>query len=371
MIKKICIIAFILSFLLSTTAFATTLDEEYEKQYEISGAKEVFDSLPDDVSEALSEWGLNVDTINSDVNIESVFLSILKYITSTLTSPLSTVGIILTILALCSTFSILSSNERQKEVVSYISAVILCGGVILPISDLISKTGSAISLCCGFNLSLIPVYSGILLASGNVKSLATSNLVFFISQGIELFISVVFVPLVSIYSSISICSSLNIFNNISHISSTFKKAIDWILGIIVTLYTALLTVTGLIASVSDSVTQKVGKFVVNSSVPIVGGVISESLGTILGALKYLKTGIGLYAICAVTIILLPAVVETMLWRYILMITSHIADMLGQNVAANLLESISNGVGLIFSVLISMSIIFLISLVVVVMGGGTG
>ena len=368
MFAKILVITLILSVIFTCPVMALTVEEEYSKQFETSGANEILEVIPDNIIEGLSNLGLDIKNQQFEINIEALFKTILDYIYSSITSPLTTFGVILTILFVCYLFSTLTIGERQKEIISYISAVILCSGTVFPIAELFNKTSSAVSLCCGFNIVLIPIYSGILFASGSVKSLGTINLLFVFSQGIEVFISTIFSPLVSIYTSLSICGSLNTSINFSNITTAFKKIIDWVLGITVTLYMGILVITGTISSISDSVTQRMGKFVINSSIPIVGGVISDSLSTILGALKYLKSSIGLYAVCALALILLPVFIEILLWRLVLIVSSFIADMLNQDTAASLIKSISNGVGIILSVIISSLVVFLISMVVVVMGG---
>ncbi len=367
MVKRVLIFVVVIV-LFSSNVFADTLEDEYVKQYEISDVNKAIDKLPGEVKDTLSEWGLNINDVNSDININNIFNSVMEYITSTISSPLSSCGVILIIIALCSLFSTLTSRERQYEVISYISAVLICSSLLLSITNLLSKFNSAISLCCGFNITLVPIYSGVLLASGNIKSLGLCNLLFVISQLIEVLITSIFSPMIGTYISLSISGSLNIGDDYFNISESIKKIIDWTLGIIVTLYTATLIVSGVIASVSDSITQRVGKYVVSSSIPIVGGAFSETFGIILGALSCLKSGVGLYAICALIVILLPAIIETLIWKFILLIMSHVAELFGQSISAKLLKVFSNSVGIMFSIIISSSIIFLFSLVVVVLGG---
>ncbi len=369
MFYKILVFTFILSLFFSIPVSAVSLQDEYSKQVEISGANEIVDYIPNDVLDVLHNLGLDINNQKFDVDFDYFLKTILNYISSYLTSPLTTLGVISTVLMICYLFSTLTVNEKQQEIISYISAVIMCSCAVFPISELLIKTQNAITLCCGFNLVLIPIYSGILIASGSFKSLETINILFIFSQGIEIFITSFFSPLVGIYTSLSISGSLSSLNKFSNITSSFKRIIDWILGISVTLYMAVLAITGTISSLSDSITQRMGKFVIGSTVPIIGGVISDSLSTILGATKYLKSGLGLYAVCTLVIMLLPTIIEITLWRFALTLASFVADITDQNNASSLIKSISNGVGIIFSVIISAFIVFLFSMVIVVMGGG--
>lgn len=371
MYKKIFIMLLLFSCIFSVKVCANTLNEEYDKQFNMSGADEVLEYLPDEVKDTLSEWGISMEKVDVDMDFQKLLSSIFGYIKSTVVSPASTTVIIIAILFICTIFSSLTVKEEHKEIISFISAVVLCVASIFPISDLLEKSQVGISLCCGLNLMLMPIYSGILLASGSVKSLTTCNIVFFVSQAIELFVTSFFPSMVGIYTSLSISSGLNMINGLSKISQTIKKIIDWFLGISITLFTAILTITGLFSSVSDSVTQRMSKFLVGSSFPIIGGTISDTLGTILGALKCLKSSVALYGIGALVVILLPIVVETLLWRYFLLFSSHLAEMLDQTSGAEMLKAVSNGIGVIFSIIVSSSIIFLVSLSAVVMGGGLG
>ena len=58
------------------------------------------------------------------------------------------------------------------------------------------------------------------------------------------------------------------------------KAVKWILGFCMTLFTGLLTVHSLVTASADSAASRAVKFAVSSFVPVVGGALGEALRTV-------------------------------------------------------------------------------------------
>ena len=98
MFYKILVFTFILSLFFSIPVSAVSLQDEYSKQVEISGANEIVDYIPNDVLDVLHNLGLDINNQKFDVDFDYFLKTILNYISSYLTSPLTTLSVILTVL---------------------------------------------------------------------------------------------------------------------------------------------------------------------------------------------------------------------------------------------------------------------------------
>ena len=67
-------------------------------------------------------------------------------------------------------------------------------------------------------------------------------------------------------------------------------------------------------SSADTLTAKTARFIIGSSVPVAGGVLSEALGTVTASVTLLKSSVGIYGAAACAAILLPLITELLMWR---------------------------------------------------------
>ena len=74
----------------------------------------------------------------------------------------------------------------------------------------------------------------------------------------------------------------------------------WLIGIAFTVYAGLLSIQGVMASTYDGIYFKTAKYTVNSFLPIVGGVMSDTMDTMLGCSLLLKNAIGFTGMIIVT-----------------------------------------------------------------------
>lgn len=70
-------------------------------------------------------------------------------------------------------------------------------------------------------------------------------------------------------------------------------------------FVGLLSIKGLLAGAADSAVAKGAKFLIGSFVPVVGGAVSDALGSIVSSLSLVRGATGAFGILAVLLIALP------------------------------------------------------------------
>ena len=147
-----------------------------------------------------------------------------------------------------------------------------------------------------------------------------------------------------------------------------QRAVNWILGVCMTLFSALLTLSGAVSSATDSVAMRTTKFMTASFVPVVGGAVSEALSSVLACVGVLRATVGAYGVIAMAVTLLPALVQLLLWKLMLLLTAAAADVFGVDGVARLLGGVGSVVGILIAVIISVMVVFLVSIGIMMMAG---
>lgn len=87
----------------------------------------------------------------------------------------------------------------------------------------------------------------------------------------------------------------------------------WILLLLVTLFSGVLSIQTLLNMQADSATSKAAKLIASSAIPIVGGAFGDALAAIKSSMQVVKSGVGAFGILASLCIFLPVITETVFW----------------------------------------------------------
>ena len=295
--KLILIICVICAFMPTCSAETeNTVSNIFEEQYKASGAAELEDKLDDDTKEILDDLGIDPSGVDSGgISVKEVFQKILRLLTDSVTSPVTASAAVLCAVMICSVFYSMYGERLSgiNETADYIGAMCVCAAAVVPFSSSIAKMVSAISVCSGFMLAFVPVYCGILICLGRTASAAgMSTLVFSLAEAVARLSKSVITPLSGMYLALSVSCAFSPGMNLRGISSTVKRAVFWLLGTVMTVFTAVLAITGVVNAASDSVSQRTAKFLLGNLIPVAGGTISEAINTltILQCTKRKKIG---------------------------------------------------------------------------------
>lgn len=366
--KKILFLVSAIILFISFPVFS--LAEEYEtensveqyseiisEQLEASGANELKDHLPDETLDMLSELGINDIDFEAVMNISpKVFWNMLVNIVSgKIPNPVKIAASIMGVILLCSTLEGFKSQKNEQilgGIYSLISVIVIITLMIVPIMNSISYACSAIKVCSDFMLIFIPIITAILSVSGNPISASKYNLIVFAAaELISRFSSSILVPFLCIYLCFSITSAVTPIIQFERISESINKGINTALGFCAAIFTGMLSLQGMVSSSADTVASRGAKFIVSSFVPVVGGAISEGLGTIQGCMGLVKSAAGAYGIIAALCIFLPVIIELVIW----IVTLNICGMISGAMQAEQIEKLMKSVSHTLSVLLSISI----------------
>lgn len=354
-----------------SAAYTEDEDEEWASQYdallEASGVDRLFTILPEDTARLMEENGISgVDSesllgLNFFEVIGGVWTSFLDNISMPLSLLCTCIGIIL-LCALLDSMKTSFNSGSYEQVFSVVSVVCMSAALMTPISKLIIQMAQLIETVSNFLLSFVPVYVGIITASGKpFSATAYSTAVIGTVQVISRISTTVLVPLLGIYLAICLIGSASTSINISGIAQTVKKVVITVLTFLLTIFVALLTMQSVVAGAADTLTLRSAKFAVSAFLPVVGSAIGEALSSVQGCLSMIRSTVGGFGIAALAISFLPGIVSLAAFQLVFFIAGGVSETLGTARITSLLQAAQAVLSLMLGLLVTFAVLFIISL----------
>lgn len=358
-------------FTISVSAAESESPEEfYAEQYKNSGAEDLENSLPDSAKDYFSEHGIDPSDYNwvNSLSAESVFKHILTFITSGAKAPLNTGAVIIAIILISAALTSAEIKSSAMTAAIYASAAASAAVIAVPVSSVINTSVNALRGIGVFMLSFIPVFAVIVAASGaTVTAASMSALLLAAAETVSYISSFIVLPLMGGYLTLSLSSAVSPLIKKSGITETVKKLAFWIMAFISAVFVGILGIQTAVNSSADTLVSKTAKFIIGSSIPIAGGVLSEAMNTVTASMGLLKSSIGIYGALACAVTLLPLVIELLIWRAVLLISSSVSEIFSLGGIAGLLRAIDSMLSVLIGIILLVGAMFVISLAAVVTG----
>ena len=363
----------IIVLLLCVSAINVNAEELTELENSVNS---LMDSLSDQVKEDMKSIGVNSVSIEdvSNVSFESVINLIAQKLSDNSKAPLSASAVVIAILILNALFDSYTDALKQsstKEILSVVSTLCITTTLVLPVVDLIDHCIATVTDAANFMLLYIPVMVAVLTFSGHaITGASYYSFMVMACQGVTQFSTKFISPLLNVYLGFCVSSSISDRVNLKGICNMFSKVIKWLISFTMTVFSALMTIRGLITTAYDSVTARAVRFTMSSFIPIVGAALSESYKTIQGSINLLRTGAGVFVILAILVVFLPSVIRCLVWMFSLNLCKTIGEMIGVTSSMTMLTSVSSVVSTVFAITVCIMSIFVISTALLItLGGG--
>ena len=147
-------------------------------------------------------------------------------------------------------------------------------------------------------------------------------------------------------------------------SQAVKKLALWVLSLITTVFLGILSIQTVVNAHADNLSMRTAKFIIGSSVPVAGGVLSEALGTLTASMSLLKSTVGIYGVVICCLIFLPIIIELVLWRITLWVSDFVALQFSLSKISGLLQSLDTVLSVLIGIILLTCAMFIISLSVV-------
>lgn len=332
------------------------------------GQDELTDGLDEGTDNLFSLLGIEEYTYDELLRVspERIFKLIIDIFKNGISEPLRICVISIGILIFVTLFSSFLSEGQNREFFETVGCISSACTVIVPVSCCAADCFASIGTTSDFMLTLIPILAGIVTAAGNpALALSFNTGVLAFAEGISVLIDNFLTALTGVYTAVCVSGILNPSFKPSGIASLIKKVTVFVLGLVASVFAAVLSVKGVIAGAADTVSIRGVRFLIGKTVPVVGSVIGESLNSLIAGFSLIKNTVGIIGIIAVALINLPSLAETVIWSFALTVLSISAEALGQDKAADFFTALRGLFSVLGAMLIFNSFVYIISVFIVI------
>ncbi len=382
--KKLFLFASVFIIALSFSVFSANAEETESTEstkldsYEIISDEDrqgLFDSLSDEAKKSLSNLG--IESINPDfidnLTFDKIISEIISNAANVSKNPLKSMLSVISIMLLSSMLSGLKNslnNRKMQQVIDVVSTLCITSALVLPVSNVIINTTNTVLTSSNFMLAYIPIMLVVLVSSGKaVSGSAYYSMMVMAGQAVSQVASKVIAPLLNSFLGISIAASISPNINLSGITNYIGKIIKWLLGFIMTMFTALLSFRQIITTSVDNVSTRAVRFTLTSLVPVVGSALSDAYKTIQSSVNLIKSGLGVFVIIAIFIVFLPIILECLIWVLTIGITKSVGEVLNLSQPCKVLEAVTTVITTLLAIIFCIMAVFIISTAIVLLMGG--
>lgn len=373
-LKKILCLCFTLIaiFLNTLVAYATgeqpdgqQLDEVLDELYE-----DIDEGIDDEINSQLEDEGIDASDPSSVLNVktENIFEKIITALTGNIKDCFGFVGKIIALILLCTVVtSYIPQEKGSKEIFSFVSVVCAMTVIMSEIQSCIDNVIKALGRINTFMTCYIPVYSGVILTGGNATSATAYNVAMFsICEVLSFLVNSFIMPIMSIALCLGIVGAINPDFSFGKIVDGIKKAVQWVLGAIMTIVVAVLGIQSIIGASADTVATKTARYAVSTFVPVIGGSVSEAFLTVKSSLGVIRSGLGGIGIIIVLFITIQPLTLVLALKFSVFVCQIIADALDQKSISSLMSNMSSMLSICLSTVVSVSVVFIISTALVML-----
>ncbi|MCX7903953.1 MAG: stage III sporulation protein AE [Caloramator sp.] len=233
----------------------------------------------------------------------------------------------------------------------------------------ISVASKAITDMVEFMNALIPSMISILIGTGSVATATTLDpiIMFFIKFSSDIIKNFV-LPVTIIVVAVYIVDNLSDDIKIANLGDFINTINTLVLGFLMTVFIAIITVRGITANTFDEVALKSTKFAVDKLIPIVGGALSDAVATVASYSLILKDALSVFGVIMIVGICIFPLIKIMIISLIYKFTCVVLEPIADGKIVEGLNAASKSLTIVFAAVLSVAIMFFIMITILASAG---
>ena len=328
----------------------------------------------DEAQSFLRDNGISADSPEGAASIdpENVFESVRNIFREELLRPAAMLGRLIAAAAVCVMIKGLSASDKLEQVFGAVSSLVCILIVSDSLTESINAMLSSVNSINEFMISYIPVFTGVSTASGNAASAAGYySVMFFVCEIMAYASSKLLMPLISCVTALSFVSAINPGLDLGNAAQSVKSFVTKALGLIMLIFTALMSITGLSGSAADTLGSKTVRFAASSFIPVIGNSVSEAYSAVKSSLSVIRTSVGVIGLIIVFIIVLRPLLLVISMKIAVSLAQTLHSMFSLESSAGILSGINSVLSIAMSIVIAYSLFFITatSVILITASGG--
>ena len=212
--------------------------------------------------------------------------------------------------------------------------------------------------------SFIPLSAAMYAMGGNLTSAASSSATLTITLAVCQFVcGYTVIPVFCL----CLCMSLvGVFGGVSGslgatVGGTVRKWYTTAMAFLMMILAGAISSQSILSSKADNAAMKGVKFAVSNFVPLFGGTVSGTLGTLSSSVELLRGSVGIIGVGVIFAMLVPTVIELALMRAVFSVGAFCAGMVGGPNEQRIMNDIGSLYGYLEGAALMCSAVFIIAL----------
>lgn len=368
MIKKVLIIFIIIINLIGVCYGTEELLEEGKKTFGVNDFVKEAEIYTKDVFPDLDLGTLFNAGTNGEIDLgffKKIIFNLIGSEVSGAIKLMTTVLVVIIINSVCKAILENLGNEDTVKIVYLLQYLIIIIVVTSSFVSILNVTKETIKKLIDFMNLLIPLFTTLVLTTGSIASTnAIQPILLFSINFIGNFCESFLIPILLISITLSIVSNISDKVQIASLAKFLKSSILWCLGIILTIFTCLISLEGTLGASVDGLTAKTTKAAVTNFIPVVGKILGDTVEAVIGCTNILKNTVGFIGIIIIMGIVLLPIIKIAVFTICFKLTSSIGETVADSKITKLVNEVSDGYKILLGILISVSVMFIIGITLV-------
>ena len=255
-----------------------------------------------------------------------------------------------------------SNNKNLGEIVHFVCYMAVIIIVCTSITTLINLASSTIVSMQKQMEIIFPIILTLMASVGSTVSVGIYQPTLAMLSGIIVNIfNYVILPIFIISFVISIVGNLSNNVKLNKFSSLLNDIFKWIIGIVFTVFTGVMTIRGISAGSFDSVSIRTTKFAIKNYIPIVGGYLSDGFNLLMASSVLIKNAVGTAGLFLIFISILSPIITILIFKWALHLLSAFLEPLFDSKISNFLFSVSKAINMLIASILCVALMYIISM----------
>ena len=307
------------------------------------------------------------ETISAEALIEQLFGAFLEQLSGLKALLLS---IMLPVLLVSLMTQMLSGEAGEMKAIGKSTGFlfVLVPVITLIISELSHTRETIVAMTTRMD-KLLPMLLTLLTALGGSASSAFFHPVVIAASGSMVFLArEVVLRLVMCTCAVTAINHLSERAHLTRMAQLLRGAVCWLLGVSFTVFLGAMSLQGVCSASIDGVAIRAAKYAVDNFVPIIGGMFSDTMDTLVGCTLIVKNALGVAAVAVLLSSLLSPMLGTVASVFVLKLAAALLEPVADGGIVNAIGDFSRTLVLFFVTMLCVATMYFLLIVQVLLVG---
>ncbi len=253
----------------------------------------------------------------------------------------------------------------------YVCYLVIAGITAAAFYQTAECVGQTVEQIAVFMKMIVPLVITALMSCGAVVSASVFEpiLITVIEFAVSL-VQTVLIPLVMTTTGLQIVNHMSNKFKINKLIKFLNQCIKWMLSIMLTVFVSVAGMQSIAAGNADALSVKLSKFAASNLIPVVGGILAESVETIMNCSVLIKNAVGVFGIICLGVMAVFPLLKVAAILILFRLTAAVCEPVSDPKILSCVSELANATAVLFSILAAVTAMFIIALTIVIHAGNS-